>query len=117
DVSATQLASTTTKASGEAAGSKAAVGVALALALVNDDVVATTSRSLDIGHAVSFTAMGASSSDLEATASASGGEAANDDGSNQAGDKDVDGKVDDQLGSAESKQTKSGVGDSTQQTK
>ncbi|OJX15880.1 MAG: hypothetical protein BGO82_13335 [Devosia sp. 67-54] len=117
DVSATQLASTITKASGEAAGSKAAVGVALALALVNDDVVATTSRDLDIDNAVSFTAMGASSSEIEATASASGGEAAKDDGSNQAGDKDVDGKVDDQLGTAQSKQTDSKVGDSAQKSK
>ncbi|MDB5563153.1 MAG: leukotoxin LktA family filamentous adhesin, partial [Hyphomicrobiales bacterium] len=110
-ISAKQRATETTEASGIAAGSKAAVGAALALALINDNVTATTKRSLlSSGGAIGFTAWGASLSTLTAEASASG--AAGDDTDSSK----VDDKVDGQLGGADTKQKSAGVGDSTQQT-
>ena len=115
DVSAVQQATTTTTASGQAAGSKAAIGAALALAIVNDQVIATTNRDVDATGAVTFEAMGASFSTLTSTASASGGEAADDSG--KSSDGTVDDKVNTQLGDAQSKEKDSGVGDTEQQGK
>ena len=115
-LSAVQQSTITTKASAKAKGSDVAVGAALALALVNDSVSATTARNVSAPSAVSFTAMGASLSTLEAEASAAGGKAAKDDGSAD-GEKDVDGKVDDQLTAAKTKQDKAGVGDADQKSK
>src|SRR6185437_13124362 len=123
DISATQTATTTTNASASAAGGKAAVGAAIAVALVNDDVVATTNRSITTTGDVSFTAMGESEGNLATSASASGAKAADDNGdasgtssSSQTENKDVDTKVDDQLKTGESKQNASNIGDSSQKS-
>jgi hypothetical protein len=53
-VLAAQHASVTTTASGKAAGSKAAIGAALALALVDDRALATTARNITASGAVSL---------------------------------------------------------------
>src|SRR6185312_2744490 len=123
DISATQTTTTTTNASASAAGGKAAVGAAIAVALVNDDVVATTNRSITTTGDVSFTAMGESEGNLATSASASGAKAADDNGdasgtssSSQTENKDVDTKVDDQLKTGESKQNASNIGDSSQKS-
>lgn len=117
-VAAAQTSSTVTTASGKSAGSKAAVGAALALALVDDQVLANTERNVTAAAgAVTFEALGASSSVAEATASASGGTPAEEDGSAQAGEEpDVDSKVSSQLSSGSSKQKSAGVGDANQQS-
>ncbi|WP_299742259.1 leukotoxin LktA family filamentous adhesin [Devosia sp.] len=114
-VSAVQQATTTTKAAAAATGATAAIGASLALALVNDTVSATTARSLTTTGNVSFTAQNKSVGTLSAEASAAGAKPAGDSGQAQAGDKDVDGKVNDQLTGAKSKQTTANVGSSTQQ--
>jgi hypothetical protein len=116
DLSAIQIASTETSASGDAAGGKAAIGAALALAIVNDQVSATTARNIDVTGDAAFTSMGASSSILTAHASATGGEPAEEDGEAGEGGT-VDDKVDTQLEGAQTKQTESGIGDSSQQAK
>ncbi len=115
-LSAVQQSSVTTKASAKAAGESVAVGAALALALVNDAVSATTARSITTTGAVSFTAEGKSSGELSAEAGAAGAKAAKDDGSAD-GEKDVDGKVDDQLTAAKTKQDDAKVGDADQKAK
>ena len=74
-VSATQDSTVTTTAKAEAAATKAAIGASLALALIDDRVLATTERDVKaVGEAssVTFNAIGVSSSTLSATASASG---------------------------------------------
>ncbi|WP_380052864.1 leukotoxin LktA family filamentous adhesin [Falsihalocynthiibacter sp. SS001] len=115
-ISAAQSSSTITTASGKAAGSKAAIGASLALALIDDQSLATTERNINATGSVSFSAMGASSSVLTSTASASGGAAAEDDGSASSGEEsDVDSTVTKQMGAGSDKQKASGVGDSSQQ--
>ena len=114
-LSAVQEAETTTKAAAAASGTTAAIGASLALALVNDSVIATTARNVTTTGDVSFVAQGKSVGTLTAEASAAGAKAADDSGS-AAGEKDVDGKVDDQLGSAQTKQTNANVGSTSQQS-
>ena len=69
---ASQQATEETAASGIAAGSEAAIGAAVAVALVNDTVSATTLRDLNARNNVTLRSWGASLNTLEATASASG---------------------------------------------
>lgn len=111
-VSAAQRSTISTEASGEAAGSKAAVGAALALALVDDRVMATSDRNIDADGAVTFTAAGASLSTLTATASAVGAASEEDGGS---GGGDVDTTATSELTGASDKQKSAGVGDAEQQ--
>jgi hypothetical protein len=117
EISATQEAATTTSAAAAAQGSTAAVGAALALAMVNDDVIAATARSISADGDVTFSAAGKSSSTLSAEASASGAAPAEEDGENQPEDESVDSKVDNQYSSANDRQSASNVGSSSQQTK
>lgn len=117
EIAAAQSSATITKASGEAAGANAAIGAAVAIALVDDAASATTARDLTTMGDVSLSAYGASASELEAEASAVGAAAAEDDGSAPSGDDDVDAKVSGELDAGSSKQKTSGVGDSTQQSK
>ncbi|NRB17225.1 MAG: leukotoxin LktA family filamentous adhesin [Rhodobacteraceae bacterium] len=117
-VSAAQVASTTTSAKADAAGAKAAVGLSLALALVDDQVLATTERDITATGAassVSFSAIGVSSSTLDATASAAGAKEGNDADSapTSTGDS-VDKTTTTQLTSASGKQENANVGSSTQ---
>ena len=115
-LSATQQATETTSSTGQAKGSKVAVGAALALALVNDKVNATTARSIDATGAVSFTAMGASLNTLSATASAAGGKPADNNGDAPSGpSSDVNGMVNSEFDSGASEQSEAGVGDSKQE--
>ncbi|QCO54429.1 hypothetical protein EOK75_00465 [Pseudorhodobacter turbinis] len=109
-VSAAQSSTITTEASGKAAGSKAAIGAALALALVDDRALATTARNVAATGAVSFTAAGASLSGLKAEASAVGAAAEDE----AAGGGDVDTTVTGSLTSGKDKQAAAGVGDDDQ---
>ncbi|AWB50708.1 hypothetical protein HYN69_17915 (plasmid) [Gemmobacter aquarius] len=114
DVSAAQHSTITTEASGEAAGSTAAIGAAIAIALVDDRTTATTARNLVAGGDVGFAAAGASLSTLTAKASAVGAAAAEEDGTASDG-KTVDDSVDSSLADGSTKQKSAGVGDSSQQ--
>ena len=65
-------ASATTTAAGDTHGGTAAVGVAVALTIANHGVESTTQRDLAVGGAATFQALGASSSESDAMASAAG---------------------------------------------
>src|SRR5690606_14680303 len=95
-LAATQTSHVSTSASGKASGEKAAIGAALALAIVDDKVEVTTRRSLASGGDVSLSASGISSGELVATASASGAEEADDEGK-APDDKTVDDNVTGQM--------------------
>ena len=116
-VSASQTATEATEASGSAAGGKAAVGAALAVSVIDDSVLATTSTSVDAGGAVDFAASGVSLSVASATASASGGNQATSSGSAPSGeDSSVDAKIQKQSNSAETKASSADVGSASQQS-
>ena len=68
---ADHISTVTTTADGVAAGN-VAVGAALGLAVVDEDVSATTARAIDAGGPVSLSASSASSSDTNAMATAAG---------------------------------------------
>ena len=76
-VQADQASSTTTSAKGSAQGAKAAIGAAVAVALVDDEVSATTARAITANGRgnVSFLAHGASASSASATAARRGARA------------------------------------------
>jgi hypothetical protein len=116
DVSAAQSSTITTEASGKAAGSKAAIGAALALALIDDRALATTERNITATGAVSFTASGISDSKLTAVASASGAKDAKDEDASttSTGGDSVDKNATDTFESGSKKQDDSGVGDTEQ---
>src|SRR5690606_31476233 len=95
-VSAAQQSSGVTKASGKAAGATAAIGAAVAIALVDDVVVATTDRAVNAGGSVGFSASGISSGTLVAEASASGAKGTDDEGKSEDG-KTVDDNVTGQM--------------------
>ena len=117
NILASQQATETTTASGAAAGSDAAIGAAVSIALIDDTVSATTLRDLNAANDITLRSWGASLSTLEATASASGSEAADSSGDAQAGqDSDVDGTVTSNLTHASDQQNTAGVGDIDQQT-
>jgi hypothetical protein len=118
---AQQSATETTKASGSATGGKAAIGAAVAVAVVNDTVLAQTSRSLSGAGEVGLSARGASLGSLSATASAAGGKGTDEAGTTDANgkkqeDATVDAKVDNQVKLGRDNQNNSGVGDSTQKS-
>ena len=100
---AAQTASSDAKAKGATTGSNVAVGASLALNVATHTVQATTKRNLDAGGSVSFSAIGASATSSDATASASG--ASEDDGGS--GDT-VNSKADDHLTSTNQQSQKNG---------
>ncbi|WP_170314740.1 leukotoxin LktA family filamentous adhesin [Aquibium carbonis] len=112
-LTAIQQSSITTKASGKAAGANVAIGAAIAIAIIDDVVLATTARSVDADGDVTFVAMGASFSELTAEASAVGA-AAEDEGSGEGEGGDVNSQVTGKIGSATEKQEASGVGSDDQ---
>ncbi len=116
-VAAAQDASTTTTAKADAAGATAAIGASLALALVDDRVLATTARNVSSGGKVTFSALGASSSTLDAKASAAGAKEGDDaDAAPSSSGESVDKTTTTQLTSATDKQDKAKVGSSDQRT-
>lgn len=127
-VQADQASTTTTMAKGSSQGTKAAIGAAVAVALVDDQVSATTARSIDSSSAsgpkgaVSFVAHGASASSASATASAVGGNTDDTAGTTDAttGKKKEDASVDDKVGNqtafGKKAQTDSGIGDDAQKS-
>ena len=96
-LTAKQTASATTTAKADATTGDVVIGLALALAVPDDEVTATDSRTIS-GTAISFSATGQSSTTTEADASAAG--AKGDSGSGDGSGKDVNGKADQQLSSA-----------------
>ncbi len=115
-IGASSLATETTSASGTAAGGSVAVGAAIAVAVVSDDVTATTLRDLSSGGALTVSAAGSSRGSVSSTAGASGGNAADSSGAAPAGESaNVDDKVTGELSQASTDQAASGVGDSSQQ--
>src|SRR5690606_38698599 len=119
-LAAVQESSTQTTASAKAAGG-VAIGAALALALVDDEVGASTRRAIDANGDVELLAMGASFSTLTAEAGATGAPAEEEDegsgtsGTAGEGDSSVDTQVSDQLRSATDRQSEAGVGSAQQQ--
>ncbi|MDP2062929.1 MAG: hypothetical protein Q8J98_07460 [Phaeovulum sp.] len=112
-----QHSTTTTEASGKAAGSTAAIGAALALALIDDRATATTARNLSAGGAVSFAASGVSSSTLSAIASAAGAKDAEDaDAAPDSDGESVDKSATNEFNAGAGKQQASGVGSAEQQS-
>jgi hypothetical protein len=73
EAQASQTTSTSTKATGAAEGTDAAVGASLALAVVADQALATTARSISASGDISFVATSSSLSKSNAKASAKGG--------------------------------------------
>ena len=97
-VSAEHTGLVDTKATGEADGAKnAAVGAALGLSFVQENVKATTARSLSSGSAMSFAAQSSSVHTTSATASAKGaqGDKSDKDGNGGTG-QSVQGNIDDE---------------------
>ncbi|MDO9355266.1 MAG: hypothetical protein Q7T55_16325, partial [Solirubrobacteraceae bacterium] len=115
-VDATQLSTALTQASGVVAGDKAAVGAALAIAVLDEQTIATTSSSLRTGGAVSFVAKGASLAATSAIASASGGNGADDAGQSTDKDGSVDDKVQKQATGSSQRMAGAGIGDASQRT-
>ncbi|MCP4968831.1 MAG: hypothetical protein GY926_26835, partial [bacterium] len=101
--SATHRGSVTTKTDAEAAGDKVGVGASLSVTSATDIVSATTDRDMDAGGGISFLADSQVASETEAKASAKGGKPADDGGDTTGGDKDVGGKIDDQVKLGDSK--------------
>ena len=114
-VEADQTASETTNASAEAAGDKAAIGIALSLALVNDKVVVSTGRSIIAANDVTFKASGTSIGTLAVTASAAGAEGSDENDEATDGQGTVDDRANDQFDHARTTQRTSNVGDDDQQ--
>ncbi|HLX80288.1 MAG TPA: leukotoxin LktA family filamentous adhesin, partial [Burkholderiales bacterium] len=115
-VEADQTSTTSTIAKGSSQGAKAAIGAAVAVALVDDEVTATTSRAIVASGAgnVSFLAHGASASSTSATASAVGGNTDDSAGTSKE-DASVDDKVSKQADFGKTTQASNNVGDSKQQ--
>ncbi len=103
-LTAKQTASATTTAKADATTGDVVIGLALALAVPDDEVTATDSRTIN-GAAISFSATGASTTTTEADASAAGakGDSGSGDGSGTGGTgTSVNQKADGQLMSANS---------------
>src|SRR5262249_12275409 len=109
NVKATQTTHTTTTAKADATTGSVVIGLALALAIPDDEVIATSSRTIS-GSSVTFSATGSSANNTEADASAAG--AKGDGGSGDGSGKDVNGKADDQLKSANKSASDNGTGGS-----
>ncbi|MES1247222.1 MAG: hypothetical protein ABUS54_06080, partial [Actinomycetota bacterium] len=103
-LTATQTATSTTTAKGNAAGGTVAIGLALALAIPDDEVTASISRTVSANN-VSLTASGSSTTTTEADASAAGAAGADSGTKKDSSGKDVNGKADDQLSSANADRT------------
>ena len=116
EVGAKQLSSALTQASGSAAGGKAAVGAALAIAVLDEETIATTSSSIRTPGSVSFTAQGAALAATAAVASASGGNGTDSSGNSTDKDGSVDKKVQKQSTDSNQRMTAAQVGDSDQQS-
>jgi hypothetical protein len=71
---ATHKGAVATKADGAASGGSAAVGIALALNVVNDSTLATTAREITAGGDVTFAAHASAATAADAKASAAGAE-------------------------------------------
>ncbi len=104
-LTAKQTASTTTTAQANATTGDVVIGLALALAIPDDEVYATDSRTIS-GAAVSFSATSSHTTTTEADASATG--AMGDSGSGDGSGKDVNGKANQQVTSANSDATNNG---------
>ncbi|MET0446534.1 MAG: leukotoxin LktA family filamentous adhesin, partial [Pseudorhodoplanes sp.] len=115
-VEATQLTSALTQASGSAAGGKAAVGAALAIAILDEQTIATTSSSIKTAGSVSFAANGASLAATAAIASAQGGNGTDDSGKSTDKDGSVDQKVQTQSGDSAQRMTDAKIGDDNQKS-
>ncbi|MDM0029447.1 leukotoxin LktA family filamentous adhesin [Variovorax saccharolyticus] len=121
-VSATQSNTTTTTSKGSAEGEKAAIGAAVAIALVNDVTNATTERDIVAATGdVAFTASSSSRHTTSASASSTGGKSDDEAGKTDTNgkkqeDATVDDKTDGQLAYGKQQQTKNGVGSSSQQS-
>ncbi|HUJ88277.1 MAG TPA: LEPR-XLL domain-containing protein, partial [Burkholderiales bacterium] len=94
-----------TSAEGDTKSSDTGVGISVAVAVVNDDALATTARNLSAGGAVTFSASTASLSDAEAMASVKGGQQDNNSGSHtdNGTDQSVDNTTNAQTGFGDSK--------------
>ena len=68
----------TTTANAQAAGGDVSIGLALALAIVDDEVTATISRNIHAGGAVGLTANGSSDNESDAIAGARGAQSQKD---------------------------------------
>ncbi|HEY4412851.1 MAG TPA: hypothetical protein VGN06_07620, partial [Gaiellaceae bacterium] len=106
-LSATQSATTKTTAKGDAAGGTVAIGLALALAVPDDEVTATISRTIGGSTAVSLTATGSADIETEADASAAGAAGKGSGGTDSSG-KDVNQKANDQITNANTASTSNG---------
>ena len=100
-VSATQSAKTTTTAQADTAGSDVAIGLALALAIVDNSVTATIARNVAATGFVEVDAYGSSENDTKAVASSKGSKKQSDNGTNG----DVNKKADNQLETANDQRT------------
>ncbi|MDZ4169925.1 MAG: hypothetical protein U1E26_09780 [Coriobacteriia bacterium] len=96
-----------TKADGEAAGSDAAIGIVIAVSIVNDTALATTDRALEATGAVAFGAACASSAQAIALASAVGTSGESTETSGTAG---VDDKIAKEIGQAGQQGAAGGAG-------
>ena len=103
-LSATQTAKATTTAKADAVTGTVVIGLALALAIPDDEVFATASRTVT-GKSVSLSAVGSSSVETEADASAAGAAGKNAGTGKDGSGKDANGKADDNLSSANSQRT------------
>ncbi|MEN6411423.1 MAG: leukotoxin LktA family filamentous adhesin [Veillonellales bacterium] len=106
NVDATNSDTITTAATGSTDSSKAAVGAALAINVVNDTATATTDRDITTSGAVTLNAQNVDNITANATASASGGKAAKDDGTAESGQQNVDEMVSSQTSFGQTKQGK-----------
>ncbi|MGV8831596.1 MAG: leukotoxin LktA family filamentous adhesin [Devosia sp.] len=116
DITATQSATETSIAKGGVSADKAAIGMSLALSLVNDHALATTRRSVQAAGDVTIAASGSSTGVLSATAGAKGGKPADDNGNPAAGDSNVDDSVTAQFNTWRQRQQDAVLGDAGQRT-
>src|SRR5439155_1517315 len=109
--SAATNATAATTASGDTTSSgSAAIGAAIALTFAKHTALATTQRIISAGGAVSFNALGASSSSSSATASAAGAPA--EDSPDHPAGQTVDSQVADERGNADATAAANGAADS-----
>ncbi len=97
NVSATNKSAVSTEAKGQTAGDNIAIGASLGLTTAVDTVTATTERDITATGKVAFNAESVASSSTTATASATGGKKADENG-----DAETGGSVDEQIASQKS---------------
>ena len=114
DLEANQTASVMTTAKGDTASSSAGIGASIAITSAMHMVTAKTARDLTAGGAITFHAVGASTTDSESKASGAGANTASGDGTSSNGDNsNVNGQADAQLGQANSAASHNHTGGST----